>query len=101
MIPAVTTEDTDKLDNLRGVIEELRDFGYDPSELVESIERPRGIKGRDDENIVPDLDRLGKIVGEIIEEYEHRIEEEKIANMSFEEKIQLIGGKIVELNLIF
>lgn len=81
MIPAITTEDTDKLDNLRGVIEELRHFGYDPSELVESIERPRGIKGKDDEEIVPDADRLGRVIGETIEEYEHRIEEEKIANM--------------------
>ena len=92
MIPAITTEDTDKLDNLRGVIEELRDFGYDPSELVESIERPRGIKGKDDEEIVPDTDRLGRVIGETIEEYEHRIEEEKIANMSFEDLVNAIGG---------
>lgn len=98
MIPAITTEDTDKLDNLRGVIEELRDFGYDPSELVESIERPRGIKGKDDEEIVPDADRLGRVIGETIEEYEHRIEEEKIANMSFEDLVNAIGNNKNQVN---
>jgi predicted helicase len=98
MIPAITAEDTDKLDNLRGIIEELRDFSYDSSELVESIERPRGVKGKDDEEIVPDADRLGRIVGETIEEYEHRIEEEKIANMSFEDLVNVIGNNKNQVN---
>ena len=92
MIPAITAEDTDKLDNLRGMVEELREFGYEPSELVEPVERPRGAKGEDDEEIVPDLGRLGRVIGETIEEYEHEIEDEKIANMSFEELVNAMGG---------
>ena len=99
MIPAITAEDTDKLDNLRGMVEELREFGYEPSELVEPVERPRGAKGEDDEDVVPDLGRLGRVIGETIEEYEHEVEDEKIAKMNFEELINALGGNKNSIDL--
>ncbi|MCP4483813.1 MAG: hypothetical protein GY823_04535, partial [Flavobacteriaceae bacterium] len=80
IIPSVMVEDVDKLANLRSLISELRDFGFNPKEDIEPNDRGRGGEGEDDEPIVPD-DRTRGVIGEIIEDYEHMIEEERVASI--------------------
>ena len=87
IIPSVMVEDVDKLANLRSLISELRDFGFNPKEDIEPNDRGRGGEGEDDDPIVPD-DKTRGIIGEIIEDYEHAIEEERVASLTWEEKIQ-------------
>ncbi len=87
IIPSVMVEDVDKLANLRSLISELRDFGFNPKEDIEPNDRGRGGEGEDDDPIVPD-DRTRGVIGEIIEDYEHMIEEERVASLTWEEVIQ-------------
>ena len=100
IIPAVKNEDTDKLANLEGIIGELRDMGFNPAEDIEPNDRGRGEgdDGRDD--IVPSDSGLGRIVAQVIEDYDHKIEEERVASLTFEDKIKNEGKK-TELNLDF
>jgi predicted helicase len=88
IIPALKREDDDKLANLEDLIDQLRDFGFDPSEDIEPRERAEGGSGEDDEGIVPEDNIIGGAIGRIIEEYNHNIEHERIANMTWDEKIQ-------------
>ncbi|MCP3658956.1 MAG: hypothetical protein GY830_00995, partial [Bacteroidetes bacterium] len=46
----------------------------------EPNDRGRGGEGEDDDPIVPD-DRTRGVIGEIIEDYEHMIEEERVASL--------------------
>ena len=100
IIPAVKNEDIDKLANLEGIIGELRDMGFNPAEDIEPNDRGRGEgdDGRDD--IVPSDSGLGRIVAQVIEDYDHKIEEERVASLTFEDKIKNEGKK-TELNLDF
>lgn len=88
IIPAVMREDDDKLANLESLIDELRDFGFNPAEDIEPKDRGRSNKGDDDNEIVPEDNSISRVVAQIIENYEHNIEQERIANMTWEEKIQ-------------
>ena len=87
IIPSVMAEDVDKLENLRSLISELRDFGFNPKEDIEPNDRGRGGEGEDDDPIVPNDETRG-IIGEIIEDYEHAIEEDRIASLIFLEVIE-------------
>ena len=86
IIPAIKTEDTDKLSNLEHLIAELRDFGFNPSEDIEPNDRGTGDGDDDKDPIVPE-DSIRGVVGELIEEYNHQIEQEIEANKTWEEKI--------------
>mgnify|MGYP003636150717 FL=1 len=103
IIPAVKTEDTDKLANLENIIEELRDMNFNPAEDIEPRDKPNGNGEEDEDEIVPDENGLGRIVARVVEDYEHRIEEEKIANLTFEEKIkeQINNGRNGEVSFNF
>ncbi len=97
IIPAIKTEDTDKLANLEHLIAELRDFGFNPTEDIEPNDRGNGDGDDDRDPIVPE-DSIRGVVGEVIEEYNHQIEQERIANMTFKEKLK---GSTIEENLVF
>ncbi len=84
IIPEIMTSDIDKLSNLIGFIDAMRESDYDDSELVETIVNPRGIGDDDPTDIVP-RNRNNNTSGEIIDYLKHTIESEKIANMSFED----------------
>jgi superfamily II DNA or RNA helicase len=96
IIPAVKTEDTDKISNLESLINELRDFGFNPAEDIEPNDRGRGVGDKDEFPIIPDYN-IKNIIAEVIEEYNHQIEEERIANLTWKE---LLEGTIKEENLI-
>jgi predicted helicase len=80
IIPALVGEDQDKLSNLKGLIEELRDFEYEPSELVEPQDRPKSGGESPEDEIVPENNRARRAISEVMEEFEHKIEQEKRAN---------------------
>ncbi|MCP4483321.1 MAG: hypothetical protein GY823_01990, partial [Flavobacteriaceae bacterium] len=63
------------------------DFGFNPKEDIEPNDRGRGGEGEDDDPIVPD-DRTRGVIGEIIEDYEHDVEEERVASLTWGEKIK-------------
>jgi superfamily II DNA or RNA helicase len=86
IVPAVKTEDTDKLANLENLISELRDFGFNPAEDIEPKDRGNGEGDDDRDPIVPE-DSVRRVIGEVIEEYNHTIEKERIVNSTFEKII--------------
>ena len=88
IIPAVKAEDTDKLANLENLTEALRDTGFDPKEDIEPYDRAEGGKKEDDEEIVPGDNSISGLVGQVVENYNHKIEEERLANRTFEEIVQ-------------
>ena len=88
IIPAVMREDDDKLANLESLIDELRDFEFNPAEGIEPRDRGRSNKGDDDNEIVPEDNSIRKAIAQVIENYNHKVEQERIANMTWEEKIQ-------------
>lgn len=87
IIPAVKTEDGDKLANLRDLIDQLRDFDFNPAEDIEPNDRGNGDDEKGEDNIVPE-DSIRRLVADVIENYNHNIEEERIANRTWEELIQ-------------
>jgi len=97
IIPALKREDDDKLANLEGLIDQLRDFGFDPSEDIEPRERAEGGKGDDDKEIVPEDNTITGALGKMRERFEHNLELERVANMSFEEVLSenesILGSK--------
>jgi predicted helicase len=97
IIPALKREDDDKLANLEDLIDQLRDFGFDPSEDIEPRERAEGGSGKDDEEIVPEDNTIRRALGQMREEFEHNLELERVANMSFKEVLSknesILGSK--------
>ena len=95
MVPAIINEDTDKLAHLENLIEELRDFGFNPAEDIEPRDRPESGEDEDEDDLIPDQNSVVNRVGEIIEEYEFQVEEERIASLTWEEKTneQIKEGK--------
>ena len=87
IIPAVKTEDGDKLANLRDLIDQLRDHDFNPAEGIEPNDRGNGDSETDDDSIVPE-DNIRRLVADVIENYEHVIEDERIANRTWEEVVQ-------------
>ena len=87
IIPAVKVEDTDKLANLENLIEALRDTGFDPKEDIEPHDRAEGGKKEDDEEIVPGDNSISGLVGQVVENYEHNVEEERVANLTFSQRM--------------
>lgn len=100
IIPAVIREDDDKLANLESLIEELRDFDFNPAEDIEPKDRGNGKGDNDDDPIVPEDNGIRRVVAQVIDNYEHNIEQERIANLTFEEKLN-IKGEIQGIDLEF
>ena len=86
IIPAVKNEDTDKLANLESIIDDLRDMGFDPAEHIEPNDRGRGEGEDDKDDIVPSDSGLGRIVAQVIEDYDHKIEDERVASLTWNER---------------
>ena len=82
IIPELVVEDVDKLANIQDLIDELRDWGFDPKENIETNDRGRGGEGEDDDPIVPN-NETGGLKGQIIENFDHRFEEDRIVSLSF------------------
>ena len=87
IIPAVKTEDGDKLANLRDLIDQLRDFDFNPAEDIEPNDRGNGDSEEGEDSIVPE-DNIRRLVADVIENYDHNIEEERIANLTWDELVQ-------------
>tara|TARA_R110002153_G_scaffold21409_1_gene71437 strand:- start:1227 stop:2102 length:876 start_codon:yes stop_codon:yes gene_type:complete len=92
IIPAVKTEDDDKLANMKGLIDQLRDFDFNPAEDIEPNDRGNGDSETDDDSIVPEYN-IRRLVADVIESYNHNIEEEKVANKTWDELISKEDNK--------
>ena len=86
IIPALVREDDDKLSNLTHLIEELRDFEFNPAEDIEPKDDGRNTNGGEEDGIVPEDNRVSRLIAQEIEEFEHRIEEEQFIKL-FNEKM--------------
>lgn len=95
IIPALIREDDDKLSNLTHLIEELRDFEFNPAEDIEPKDGGRNTNGGEEDEIVPEDNRVNRLIAQEIEEFEHEIELERWAQMSFEEftQTEVLEGK--------
>lgn len=85
IIPAVKTEDDDKLANLRDLVDQLRDFDFDPREHIQPNDRGNGVGEDNNDPIVPE-DSIRKLIAQEIENYDHEVESENIANLTWNEK---------------
>ena len=88
IIPAIKNEDTDKLANLESIIDDLRDMGFDPAEHIEPNDRGRGEGDDDRDDIVPPNSGIGRIIARTVEDYDHKIEEERVASLTWDEILQ-------------
>jgi len=93
IIPAIKTEDTDKLANLESLIAELRDFGFNPSEDIEPNDKGNGDGDEDRDSIVPE-DNIRRVIGEVIEDYKHKVEVEKKALLMFNRIEERLNTKV-------
>ena len=85
IIPAVKIEDDDKLANLRDLVDQLRDFDFDPREHIQPNDRGNGVGEDNNDPIVPE-DSIRKLIAQEIENYDHEVESENIANLTWDEK---------------
>ena len=93
IIPAVKNEDTDKLANLESIVGELRDMGFNPAEDIEPNDRGRG-KGDDEkDDIVPSDSGIGRVVAQVIEDYDHKIEDERVASLFKKSMLDPLSNK--------
>ena len=60
ILPAIKEEDKDKVANLEYLIEELRDYGFDPKEDIEPNDRGNGNSEVENNDIVPIDNSLGR-----------------------------------------
>ena len=100
IIPELVGGDSDRRANIQDLIYELRDHNFDPSEEIETNDRGRGGEGEDDDPIVPNDENRG-LRGQIIEDYNHRIEEERIASLTLNQIVERTSSPIVNLDLKF
>ena len=103
IIPAVLREDDDKLANLESLIEELRDFNFNPSEDIEPKDRGNSGEDSDGEDIVPTPNSIRSSISRVIEDYEHKIEQGEKTNSTFNNIVKMLGlpKKKLELDLSF
>jgi len=85
IIPAVKTGDDDKLANLRDLTDQLRDFDFNPAEDIQPNDRGNGDGEDNNDPIVPE-DSIRKLITQEIENYDHEVESENIANLTWNEK---------------
>ena len=75
-------------------------MGFNPAEDIEPNDRGRGEGDDDRDDIVPTDSGLGRVVAQVIEDYDHKIEEERVSSLTFENKLK-IKGETKELELMF
>ena len=88
ILPALKREDDDKVANLEYLIEELRDYGFDPKEDIEPNDRGNGNSEVENNDIVPTDNSLGRNIAKAIENYEHVIEDERVSSLTWEDIVQ-------------
>jgi len=96
IIPALKREDDDTLANLEFLIDELRDHGFDPKEDIEPNDRGNGNGEKENNDLVPTDNSLGRNVASIIENYESKIESERVASLNCDD---LFGSNAITLDI--
>lgn len=85
IIPTVVNEDSDSREHIGGLINELRDYGFNPSEDIVSTDSKNGLP------VVDGLDALNEVkkkcpnIGQLIEKVEADYESERLASLTEEE----------------
>lgn len=93
IIPTLLHEDSDDKDHIRGLIEELRDYGFNPNEHITSTNMKSGLPTISGLEALNELNKKSPNIGKLIDQIDVDLEEERIAKLS---KIDLIREKILK-----
>ena len=85
IIPVLTHDDEDTKGNIGDLIHELRDYNFEPKEDIVVSNTVNGIGTMDGEDAVGELKRKTRHIGNYIEDVQALLEDQRIANMDFED----------------
>jgi len=94
IVPTIIHEDEDSKEHIGLLINELRSWGFKPSEDIVSTDSKNGIKTIDGPEALNEIKYRCPDIGECIENVEADFESEYIASLSIEEKMAYIIDKI-------
>jgi superfamily II DNA or RNA helicase len=93
IIPTLLHEDSDDKEHIKGLISELRDYGFDPNEDITSTNMKSGLPTITGPDALNELSKNSPNLGNLIEQIDVDLEDERIAKLS---KIDLIREKILK-----
>ena len=85
IVPVLTHDDEDTKENIGDLIYELRDYGFEPKEDVVVSNTVNGIGTLGGDDAVGELKRRTRHIGNYIEDVQAQLEDQRIANMTYEE----------------
>lgn len=89
ILPWITETNEDDAEFMRNVVKELREYGFNSSEDIIGDFKPKGIGEEDPLETFNEINRRNTSTGAIINEILDAIEDEKIANLSDLEYLQM------------
>ena len=90
IVPDIITGDSDNRENISNLIDELRDYGFRPSEDIVTTNPNNGLPTIEGPDALIEIKRKSPIVGQAIEKVEADYESERIAKLS---KLELLKEK--------
>ena len=88
IVPTIIHEDDDSKEHIQGLITELRDYGFNPSEDIISTDSRNGLPIIDSVEALNEVKKKSPNIGKCIEKVEADFEAEYIASLTPEEKIR-------------
>jgi superfamily II DNA or RNA helicase len=91
IVPTIIHEDADSKEHIGGLITELRDYGFKPSEDITCTDRKNGLPVVEGPEALNEVKSSCPNIGEFIEKVEASYEEARIASLS---KLELLKEKL-------
>jgi superfamily II DNA or RNA helicase len=91
IVPTIIHEDADSKEHIGGLITELRDYGFKPSEDITCTDRKNGLPVVEGPEALNEVKESCPNIGEFIEKVEASYEEARIASLS---KLELLKEKL-------
>lgn len=90
IVPTIIHEDADSKEHIGGLITELRDYGFKPSEDITCTDRKNGLPVVEGPEALNEVKKNCPNIGEFIEKVEADYENEYVASLSPEDRVRYI-----------
>ena len=90
IVPTIIHEDADSKEHIGGLITELRDYGFKPSEDITCTDRKNGLPVVEGPEALNEVKESCPNIGEFIEKVEADYENEYVASLSPEDRVRYI-----------
>ena len=90
IVPTIIHEDADSKEHIGGLITELRDYGFKPSEDITCTDRKNGLPVVEGPEALNEVKSSCPNIGEFIEKVEADYENEYVASLSPEDRVRYI-----------